>query len=274
MIDFLASQWQFILILFAAGLFAGLIAGMFGIGGGAVIVPLLYFLLTGLDYAETAQHVAVATSLATIIATSTRSVIAHHRHGAVDIRVLRQWAPWIVLGAFGGMFLASLMSGRLLAGLFGAMAILVALQFIFGRGNFRLADDLPTGLPRAGLGGLIGTLSGLMGIGGGTFGIALMTFSGRPIHQAIGTAAGFGVAIGLPGAIMAVFVGAGVDLRPPGSLGYVNLPAFLIISILSVTMAPIGVKLAHKLDGQLLKRLFGMLLVIVAIRMISASIAG
>ena len=272
--ELIVENLPLLLALGSAGLFAGLVAGLFGIGGGAVIVPVLYFLLGGMGFDETAQHVAVATSLATIIATSSRSVMAHHKRGAVDWGVLKAWSPWIVLGALIGMVLAGFMSGRALTILVGGVALIIALQFFFGRPDWRLADDLATGLPRAGLGGAMGTLSALMGIGGGTFGVSLMTMSGRPIHQAIGTAAGFGVAIGVPGAIAAIFTGWGKSGLPPGSLGYVNLPAFIMISVLTVTMAPIGAAVAHRLDGVVLKKAFGVLLAIVAGRMIYASIAG
>ncbi len=272
--ELIAENLTLLLALAGAGLFAGVAAGLFGIGGGAVIVPVLYFLLGGVGFDETAQHVAVATSLATIIATSSRSVMAHHKHGAVDWSVLRAWSPWIVMGALIGMMLAGFMSGRALTMLFGGVALLIALQFFFGRPDWRLAEDLATGLPRAGLGGAMGTLSALMGIGGGTFGVSLLTMSGRPIHQAIGTAAGFGVAIGLPGALAAIFTGWGKAGLPPGSLGYVNLPAFVMISVLTVAVAPVGASLAHRLDGAILKKAFGVLLAIVAARMIYSSIAG
>lgn len=270
--NIILENWTLLLALGGAGLFAGLVAGLFGIGGGAVIVPVLYFLLTGLGFDESAQHVAVATSLATIIATSTRSVMAHNTHGAVDWDVLRGWSPWIVFGAGAGMVIASYMSGQALAAVFGAVALVISLQFFFGRPDWRLADDMATGLPRAGLGVAMGALSALMGIGGGTFGVSLMTMSGRAMHQAVGTAAGFGVAIGVPGAIAAVLTGLGKEGLPPGSLGYVNVPAFLMISVLTVAMAPVGASLAHKLDGALLKKLFGVLLALVAARMIYSSI--
>lgn len=270
--DIILENWTLLLALGGAGLFAGLVAGLFGIGGGAVIVPVLYFLLSGLGFDETAQHVAVATSLATIIATSTRSVMAHNKHGAVDWAILRGWSPWIVAGALAGMVLASNMSGQALTAVFGFVALIISLQFFFGRPDWRLADDMATGLPRAGLGTGMGALSSLMGIGGGTFGVSLMTMSGRAMHQAVGTAAGFGVAIGVPGAIAAIFTGLGKEGLPPGSLGYVNLPAFVMIAVLTVAMAPVGASLAHKLDGALLKKLFGVLLALVAARMIYSSI--
>lgn len=272
--DILAAHWELITALIAAGLFAGLVAGLFGIGGGAVIVPVLFFLLDGLGYRDTAMHVAVSTSLATIIATSIRSVMAHHKRGAVDWNVLRAWGPWIMLGAVLGMALSSHISGQGLAVLFGAIALLISLQFFFGRPDWQIFDDMATGPVRWFLGTLMGGLSALMGIGGGTFGVTLMTVSGRPIHQAIGTAAGFGVAIGVPGALAAIAVGWGRQDVPPGSLGHVNLIAFALIAALTVAMAPVGARLAHSLDSTRLRRWFGILLAIVAVRMIWTSILG
>jgi uncharacterized protein len=268
MTEFFSQYGLMIVSLVAAGLFAGLVAGMFGIGGGAVIVPVLFFLLDGMGYSETAMHVAVATSLATIILTSARSVMAHHKHGAVDWSIIRGWAPWIMLGAVCGMGLSGYMSKRMLLGIFGTLLILLAAQIAFGRPSWRLAEKMPGGIGRAGAGAAVGTLSAIMGIGGGTFGVSLMTLFGVPIHRAVATAAGWGVAIGLPGAIAAIFVGWGREGLPPLSAGFVNLPAFVLISTFTVLMAPVGAGLAHKLNAALLRKLFGGLLVLVAIRMV------
>ena len=268
MIDIFLLYWPLLLGLAVAGAAAGLAAGMFGIGGGAVIVPVLYFLFDGMGYGATAMHVAVSTSLATIILTSARSVMAHNSHGAVDWDIIRSWAPWIVTGALIGMGLSGLLSKQALLGIFGSMAFVLSAQLFFGRPTWRLADEMPGGAIRAGLGMAIGALSALMGIGGGTFGVSLMTLYGRPIHRAVATAAGWGVAIGLPSAIVAVFIGWGHPNLPPFSLGYVNLAAFALISVFTVTMAPVGAKLAHSLDAVLLKRLFAVLLALVAARML------
>jgi len=272
--DVIADYWPLILALTGAGLFAGLAAGLFGIGGGAVIVPVLYLLFTGLGYEDSAMHVAVATSLATIILTSGRSVMAHNKLGAVDWQVLKTWTPWIVVGAIAGQLLAGVISGRALTAIFGVMAFVLAAQLYFGRPDWRLAEDMPGGAVRAGAGGFIGALSALMGIGGGTFGVSLMTVCGRTIHQAVATAAGFGIAIGLPSAITAVIVGWGREGLPPFSLGHVNLVAFGLISALTVTMAPIGARLAHTLNAELLKKLFAVLLAIVACRMLYSVVTG
>ncbi|WP_370233806.1 MULTISPECIES: sulfite exporter TauE/SafE family protein [Henriciella] len=274
MADFIAQYGVLIASLLAAGVAAGIAAGLFGIGGGAVIVPVLYFLLTALGYESTAMHVAVATSLATIILTSIRSVMAHNRRGAVDWAVIRGWSAWIMVGAVLGQLVAGYVSKDGLTLFFGAMLLILAMQLYFGRPSWKLAHELPKGVPRAGLGGLLGALSAVMGIGGGTFGVSLMTICGRPIHQAVATAAGFGVAIGLPGAIVAMLNGIGKEGLPPMSVGHVNLPAFVLISACTVTMAPLGAALAHRLDANLLRKLFGVLLVLVSIRMIWKTIAG
>lgn len=257
-----------ILTLVAAGLIAGLAAGLFGIGGGAVIVPVLFFLLDAAGFSETAMHVAVSTSLATIILTSMRSVAAHHTHKAVDWDVIRNWSPWIMLGAIAGIFISGALSKEAMLGVFGMLAILLAAQLFFGRPAWQLAPAMPGGAPRAGLGMGVGALSAVMGIGGGTFGVTLMTLCGMPIHRAVATAAGWGAAIGIPGAIAAIFVGWGREGLPPFSFGFVNLPAFAVISLFTVLMAPVGTQLAHRLNADVLRRLFGVLLGLIAVRMI------
>lgn len=273
MTELIADYGVLVLALAACGLFSGLAAGLFGIGGGAIIVPVLIILFESLGYGSTASHVAIATSLATIILTSARSVMAHNKRGAVDWTIIRTWGPWIMFGAVLGQLLAGAMSAEALKLFFGVMALVLAAQLFFGRPSWKLAEDMPGGAARAGLGSGIGILSALMGIGGGTFGVSLMTLCGRAIHQAVATAAGFGIAIGLPSALTALYTGWGQPGLPPFSLGYVNLAAFALISTFTVLMAPVGAKLAHSLDARRLKRLFALLLAIVALRMIWTSIA-
>ena len=273
--DIILTNWVLIVSLLGAGLFAGLAAGLFGIGGGAVIVPVLIILFEDvLGYSETASHVAIGTSLATIILTSARSVMAHNERGAVDWQILRSWAPWIMIGAVGGQLVTGYVSGNGLKLFFGAMAFLLAAQLFFGRPGWRLAEDMPKGAPRAGLGSGIGALSAVMGIGGGTFGVSIMMVFGKAIHRAVATAAGFGVAIGLPSALTAIYVGWGREGLPPFSFGHVNLLAFALISICTVTMAPVGARLAHSLDAGRLKKLFAILLSVVAVRMIWTGTIG
>ena len=273
--DIILANWPLIASLLGAGLLAGLAAGLFGIGGGAVIVPVLIILFEDvLGYTETGSHVAIGTSLATIILTSARSVMAHHKRGAVDWQIIRTWAPWIMAGAVAGQLVTGYVSGAGLKLFFGVMAFVLAAQLFFGRPGWRLADDMPAGAARAGLGSGIGALSAVMGIGGGTFGVSLMMVFGRAIHTAVATAAGFGIAIGLPSAITAIAVGWGREGLPPFSAGHVNLLAFVLISVCTVTMAPIGARLAHSLDANRLKKLFAVLLSIVAVRMIWSVVTG
>jgi len=268
MMDFLSTYGPMLVALAIAGLFAGLAAGLFGIGGGVVIVPVLFFLLDSLGYTETAMHVAVSTSLATIILTSIRSVMAHHKRGAVDWSIIRGWSPWIILGSVIGILLAGYFSKQVMLGIFGTVLILFAAQFYFGRPGWRLSEAMPGGIIRATIGTVNGALSSIMGIGGGTLGVTLMTLCGMPMHRAVATAAGWGVAIGLPGAIAAIIVGWGRDGLPPFSAGFVNLPAFALISVFTVLMAPVGAALAHKLNADRLRRLFGILLGLVSLRML------
>ncbi|MEE9380899.1 MAG: sulfite exporter TauE/SafE family protein [Hyphomonadaceae bacterium] len=274
MMSLIAEYWPMMAALLAAGLFAGLTAGLFGIGGGVVIVPVLFYLFTALGYGETAMHVAVTTSLATIIATSIRSVSAHNTRGAVDWSVLREWAPWIGLGAILGMVASAWISGRGMTIIFGSVALLLSLQFFFGRPDWKLADDLPRGAVRGVLGSVLGALSALMGIGGGAMGVTLMTVCGRPMHQSVGTAAGFGIAIGLPGALLGMIVGWNKQGLPPFSLGHVNLIAFVCIAAMTVAVAPLGARLAHAMDARLLKKLFAVALAFAAMNMLRQSVFG
>ncbi len=260
--------WILVLAMAATGAFAGLIAGLFGIGGGIVMVPAMFYAFQFLGYDDPAiMQVAVGTSLAVIIATSLRSVSSHAKRGAVDFAVLKAWAPWIVIGTLIGSRIAHILPGNFLTGLFGAMAILLSAQFFFGRPDWRLADEMPAGPLRWGLGGAIGVLSALMGIGGGVLGVTMMTLCGKPIHKAVATAAGFGVAIGFPGAVGFVINGWSQD-AVPYSLGYVNLPGFALLAGSAFFVAPLGAKLAHSLPEKTLKRCFAVGLVVVGVMLV------
>ena len=268
MIDLLTSHWILLLALAVAGAGAGFAAGLFGIGGGAIIVPTLVYLFSFLGYQEWAMHLAVSTSLATICLTSMRSVWSHHQRGVVDWEILRSWGPWISIGAGLGMCIAAFLTRDGLMGTFGVLGIVCAAQLFFGRPDWKIASDMPREPYRAGLGTGVGVLSSLMGIGGGTFGVTLMAICGRPIHQAIGTSAGFGFAIGLPGTLFAIYWGYGQEGLPLGSIGYVNLIAFAFISLFALVMTPVGAAVAHRFDGLILRKLFAVLLAVVATRML------
>lgn len=255
--------------LIGAGLFAGFVGGLFGIGGGVVVVPALYFVLTALGVDEAIRmHVAVGTSLSTIISTSWRSLSAHTKAGAVDYDILKAWAPWITLGALVGAFSAGFASTEVLLIVFGAGLLLVAAQMGLGNPDWRVASELPTGAARAAIAGGIGLLSAMMGIGGGAFGVTVMTLCGRPIHRAVATASGFGAAIALPAALGYVVAGWGREGLPPYSLGFVSVPGFVALAVLTALTAPIGARFAHRLPQLTLKRAFAVLLALVALNML------
>ena len=254
----MGSELVFLLVaLIGAGLAAGFLGGLFGIGGGAIMAPALFHLFGLIDVPdEVRAHAAVATSLSTIIATSLRSVSAHAKAGAVDFEVLKAWLPWVAAGAGLGGLAAGFSQPTALLLVFGGGMIATAALMGFASPAWRIAAALPTGAARAGLVGGIGALSAMMGIGGGAFGTTLMTLCGRPIHQAVATASGFGAAIAVPGALAYVMAGWGREGLPWGSLGFVNAPGFLILAALTSLTAPFGARLAHRMDRVLLRRLF------------------
>jgi len=268
-----ADLIAFAAALAGAGLFAGLIGGLFGIGGGVVIVPALYYVFTALGVDEAVRmHVAIGTALSTIIATSWRSLAAHRKAGAVDFAVLKSWGPWITLGALIGAGVAGFANTEALVLVFGGGLLAIALQMGFGNPDWRVAEALPTGAPRALIASAIGALSAMMGIGGGAFGVTLMTLCGRTIHQAVATASGFGAAIALPATLGYVATGWGVAGTPPWSLGYVSLPGFVLLAALTALTAPIGARWAHRLPQRSLKRAFAALLALVALNMLRSAI--
>ena len=255
--------------LIIAGLTAGFIGGLFGIGGGVVIVPALYFVFTALGVDEAVRmHVAVGTSLSTIIATSWRSLSAHTKAGAVDFEILKTWTPWISFGALLGAAAAGVANTEALLLIFGGGLLVIGAQMGFANPNWRMFAELPRGIARAFIAGALGLLSALMGIGGGAIGVTVMTLCGRPIHQAVATASGFGAAIAIPAAIGYAIVGWGHAGLPPWSVGYVNLPGFFFLALLTTLTAPIGARLAHRLPQQMLKRAFAIVLALLALNML------
>jgi len=212
------------------------------------------------------MHVAVGSALAFIIPTSIRSFNAHRARGAVDMELLKNWAVFVPLGVIVASFVAAIVTGAEMRGIFAVIALLVGVRLLFNRESWRLGDDLPTGPIRAAAGFVIGFLSALMGIGGGVLANTFMTVYGRPIHQAVATAAGVGVLIAIPGALGYVVAGWGVGALPPFSLGYVNLLAVAIIMPLSLFMAPLGVRVAHALSKRQLEMSFGIFLLLMAAR--------
>jgi len=217
-------------LILAIGAFAGVIAGLLGVGGGIVLVPAFFFAFDGLGYATPdLMQICLATSLATIVVTSVRSVLAHHRRGAVDWDILRGWGGGAALGAILGVVAATGLRGGILMAIFGVLGLAVGLYMAFGDSEWRLGDRMPAGRARAVGAPILGFLSVLMGIGGGSFGVPLMSLYNVPIHRAVATAAGFGVMIAVPSVLGFLLVASGGPDRPPFTVGQVNLAAFVAV---------------------------------------------
>ena len=265
----LVEALPLVAMMLATGIIAGILAGLLGVGGGIVIVPVLEFALGifGVDPAIR-MHVAVATSLATIIPTSIASTRAHHARGAVDFAVLRSWGGPILLGSALGTWIAAQTDSNTLAAIFGTVALLIAVKMILPLGNKTLSSSVPTGFLGSTIPLSIGTLSSMMGIGGGTFSVSALTLMSKPIHIAVGTAALFGLLISLPGTAGFIVTGWGHPSLPMGSLGFVNIIGFLLISPMTVLAAPYGAKIAHALSQRHLSLAFGFFLFLVGVRML------
>jgi uncharacterized membrane protein YfcA len=259
--------------LLATGVLGGLIAGFLGVGGGIVIVPVLFWIFTSLKFPdEILMHMAIGSSLATIIPTSIASARAHYHKGSIDIDVLKKWGFGMFFGALIGGFIGKFFGANDLKYIFGLVALLVAIN-MFIKNPVKIRDSLPLSkFINFFVSGIIGFTSSLMGVGAGTIGVpALVSFS-MPIHKAIGTAAALGLFISVPATIGLAFSGFEVPNRPPMSIGFVNLIALFIMFPLTILFAPIGVKIAHLINQSVLKRVFGMFLIITSVKMLSSII--
>lgn len=254
--------------LVVAGALTGLLAGVFGVGGGAVIVPILYevFRVIGVPE-EVRMPLCVGTSLAVIIPTSIRSFNAHRAKGLVDMSVLKVWAVPAVLGVIAGSVIARYAPADLFKIVFVVVAVASALRLLFASDRWKLGTEMPGKVLMNIYGAIIGVLSALMGIGGGQLSSLFMTFYGRPIHQAVATSSGLGVLVSIPGALGYIYAGwPKMDLLPPLSLGYVSFIGFLLFIPTSIWTAPIGARLAHRLSKRRLEVVFGLFLLAVASR--------
>ena len=253
----------------ATGLVSGTLAGLLGVGGGIVIVPVLFNILPLFGIPEAVQmKLAVGTSLATIIPTSIQSARKHFAKGTMDVALLRSLAPSIATGVLLGTALAVWLRGDALTLVFALVASAVAVNMATTGAGWRLRESFPAGAPRHGIGGFIGTVSAMMGIGGGTVGVPILSAFGAPMRAAVATASAFGIIIAVPATIGFVWAGWGNPMLPPLSVGYVNLIGFALIVPTSMLAAPWGVKLAHSIPPLLLKRLFAAFLAVTSVRMI------
>ena len=261
------------LVLVVIGGLAGVVGGLLGVGGGIVLVPAFFYAFQSLGYGgDHLMQVCVGTSLATIVVTSIRSVNGHNRKGAVDWAVLRRWGPGLIVGAALGVLVAAQVKSLVLQAIFGGLAGAAGLYMAFGRDHWRLGAAMPGRAGAGALSSVVGFFSALMGIGGGTFGVPLMSLFSMPIHRAVGTASGFGVLIAVPAVVG--FLAMPVSGAPPLTVGAVNLPAFGIVIGSTLLTTPWGVALAHKMDPKPLKRAFAVFLTLVALNMLRKVIWG
>lgn len=252
----------------ALGAFVGFFAGLLGIGGGAAMVPVLAFIYAakGFDAAQVV-HLALGTSMATILFTSVSSVRAHHGHGAVNWAMVKRMAPGIVIGTFGGALLASLLDVRLLSVVFTLLIYYISAQMFFGKKPE--AGALPVNAADLYLkSALIGVISSLTATGGAALVVAWLVRRGIRIHEAIGTAAAIGWPLAAAGTAGYVLTGYARQGMPEWSFGYVYLPGLAGIVIASMLLAPAGAKLAHRTPGALLKKIFAAVLFVLATKML------
>jgi uncharacterized membrane protein YfcA len=271
------------LLLIATGALSGFLAGLFGIGGGAVLVPVFYecFRLAGVPL-EVRMPLCIGTSLAVIIPTSIRSFRAHYLRGAVDMDILKSWWVTILIGVLAGSVTARYAPERLFKYVFVAVAWSATLRLWLARDGWKLGDEMPKGLLMKAFGFFVGLLSTLMGVGGGLFSNLLMTFYDRPIHQAVATSSALAVLISIPGAIGYVYAGwpaaarfpAVAALQLPLAFGYVSLIGALLVMPMSLWTAPLGVKAAHAMSKRMLEIAFGSYLFIVGGRFVISLMSG
>ena len=274
---------ELVLLLVVTGALAGVLAGIFGIGGGAVLVPVLYecFRIAGVPL-DARMPLCIGTSLAIIIPTSIRSWQAHHKRGSVDMDILVRWAVPVLLGVMLGSVIARYAPEKLFKVVFVGVAWSAAARLLLGKENWRLGDEMPKGIFMRAYGFFIGLLSTLMGIGGGLFSNLLMTFYGRPIHQAIGTSAGLAVLISIPGAIGYIYAGWPAAARFPDvaalqlpfAVGYISLIGALLVMPTSLLVAPLGVRVAHFMTKRKLEIAFGIYLLVVSSRFVVSLATG
>jgi uncharacterized membrane protein YfcA len=266
--EFIADYGLFALAMVVAGLLGGLVAGLLGVGGGIVIVPVLYFVLGGLGIDEDLRmKIAVATSLTTIIFTSLSSARAHYSKGAVDFALIKAWALPIFVGVVGGTLFAAYVPGIVLTAVFAIVALLVAINMTLRANSTAIATDFPHPAIKAAFGVLVGAISSLMGIGGGTLSVPILTTFGYDIRKAVGTASALGFVIAIPGTIGYVLAGFGAEGLPAGSVGYLNLIALIALVPLTMLVAPFGAKLAHSIPRKTLSYAFAAFLALTSLRM-------
>lgn len=260
---------SFALVLGLVGCVSGFLAGLLGVGGGIVVVPVLYHVLAAFDVDIALRaHIAVGTSLATIIPTSIQSIRAHRAKSAVDDQLLKLWGPFVAMGVILGVVVAAYAPASLLTAVFGIVAATVALYMLFTREGWHPIKGLPKRAGQAAMATTIGTISTLMGIGGGTLTVPTLSLCSYPVRQAVGTASVVGLIIAVPGTIGYIVSGWGLPGLPVFSLGYVNVAGFAAIVVTSMWFAPLGARKAHSIEPRTLRLLFGVFLTVTSAKML------
>jgi uncharacterized protein len=267
-IDLLTEYGGFAAAVVLAGVTGGFIAGLLGVGGGIIIVPVLFVILSelGVD-GDVVMKTAVATSLATIVFTSLASALSHLRKQAVDFNLLKSWAAPVFAGVLAGVALAAFVPGDVLTAIFAVTGLIVAANMVLRAKAEPWRSGFPNGVVKAALGALVGSVSVLMGIGGGTLSVPILTLFGYDIRRAVGTASALGFVIAIPGTIGYVISGWGVSDLPVGSVGYLNVFALLALVPLTMAFAPLGAKVAHRIPRHILSYSFAVFLAATALRM-------
>lgn len=261
--------------LLAGGFVTGILSGLFGVGGGGILVPILYGLFTaiGVD-GESRMHLAVGTSLAIIVPTSFRSFRSQYKRGVVDMQILRSLGPPVAAGVVLGIVIAAFVEGSFLKIVYVVTASLMAIKLFAGGSRLQLGATMPANPVNAAVGVTIGAISTLIGIGGGVFISSYMTMFGRFIHQAVATSSGFGPIIAIPATLGYIWAGWGTPDLPPGSLGYVSFLGAAIVTPASVLAAPLGVRIGHGISRRKLEIAFGVFLLSVAVRFLVDLLQG
>jgi len=262
--------WLLIPLLLATGAFAGMLAGLLGVGGGIVIVPILYHLFTSFDIdTSVAMPLSVGTSLSTIVLTSIMSARSHYRKGGVDMTLVKAWLLPILIGVVFGSLAPSIIDGSQVKMVFGAMLIIVSLHILASSfWKLQLFEQLPVRSSQFFLAIPVGGFSALLGIGGGTLMVPILTLFAFPIHRAVSTASVFGLIISVPASGIYIANGWNVQGLPPLTTGYVNWGVFAILVPMTMWFAPLGVKLAYRLNVPQLKRAFAIFLCLVGLKMV------
>ncbi|WP_398308684.1 sulfite exporter TauE/SafE family protein [Zoogloea sp.] len=265
---------EWLLAYLALGGLVGFFAGLLGVGGGGIMVPMLTTLFAAQGFPrEHLVHVALGTSMAAIVVTSISSLRAHHKHGAVRWDIVRGITPGVLLGTFGGTFIASRVATAPLAIFFACFMAYVSIQMILNV-KPKPSRELPGTAGMAGVGGVIGVVSALVAIGGGSLSVPFMTWCNVKMQNAIGTSAAIGLPIALAGAVGYLINGWGVAGLPEWTVGFVNVPALVLVSSVSAFSAPIGAGLAHRLPVAVLKKIFAAVLVLLSLKMLHTVLGG